>query len=140
MDIAVWIVHLKEQKQFLSEVNSDVIDYLLSKSGKLLDEKTIRRDVGNKEDSKKWHPIPDWRVEIYAEWFYEKVELDMLIAIGLERLLWQSITDHVNRHRLKWGGHQQRPPAWWASAPPTTIREAFPPDVLWHPWTLEFKQ
>lgn len=64
----------KNRKKSLSEVLDDVIAYIYDQSEreKWLDKKTIRRDIGNKTTSKKLHPIPNWRVEIYAKWLYEK--------------------------------------------------------------------
>lgn len=61
----------KEQKASLSKVIDELIFYIQENIGKWLDVKTIRRDIGNKRESKKLYPIPNWRVEIYAKWFYE---------------------------------------------------------------------
>ena len=57
----------------LPKVIDDLIDYIEEYSGKWLNEKTVKRDVGNRSDSKKLYRIPDWRVKIYTKWLYEKV-------------------------------------------------------------------
>jgi hypothetical protein len=57
----------------LPRVVDDLIDYIEQYSGKWLNEKTVKRDMGNRSDSKKLYRIPDWRVRIYAKWLYEKV-------------------------------------------------------------------
>ena len=60
----------------LPRVIDDVIDYIEEYSGKWLNEKTVKRDVGNRPDKKKFYRIPDWRVRIYAKWLYEKAGKD----------------------------------------------------------------
>ena len=66
----------QRQKSSLAKVVDDVIAYIDAQSGKWLDEKTIRRDTGNKAGRKKLHHIPDWRVKIYAKWLSEEVRKD----------------------------------------------------------------
>ena len=53
-----------------------IIDYIEHHSRKWLSEKTVKREIGNRNDSKKLYPIPDWRVKIYAKWLHEKVGKD----------------------------------------------------------------
>lgn len=62
----------QHRKRSLAKVTEDLIAYIDDHSGKWLDEKTIRRDMGNRETSKKFHSIPNWRVEIYAKWCYQE--------------------------------------------------------------------
>lgn len=61
----------KHQKTSLAQCVDDLLLYIQDVSGKLLDPKTIRRDMGNKLGSKTLHPIPKTRVEIYARWLHE---------------------------------------------------------------------
>jgi tetratricopeptide (TPR) repeat protein len=60
----------------LPQVVDDLITYIEHHSGKWLSEMTIKRDAGNRDDSKRFNRIPDWRVKIYAKWLYEKVHKD----------------------------------------------------------------
>ena len=79
----------------LSRVIYDLIDYIEDHSKKLLNEKTIKRDAGNRFESKKVYPIPDWRIRIYTKWFFEKVgkERDWIIS-------WLDSTSYSSPGRL----------------------------------------
>lgn len=71
----------------------DIISYIDRYSPKEnpLSEKTIKRDIGNKPTSKKLHPIPKWRIEIYAKWLYEQVGKDReWLAQWLEHTMYPS--------------------------------------------------
>lgn len=93
----------------LPRVIDDVIDYIEEFSGKWLNEKTVKRDVGNRPDSTKLYRIPDWRVRIYAKWLYEKAGKDRhWIASWLDstnfaapgRLLAEICQPNVDLHKM----------------------------------------
>lgn len=60
----------------LPRVVDEIIKYIEQQSDTWLSEKTIKRDYGNRPESKKLHSIPDWRIKIYARWLYEQVGKD----------------------------------------------------------------
>ena len=69
------------QYSSLAKVIDDLIGYIEQHSGKWLSEKTIKRDFGNRNESKKVYSIPGWRVKIYTQWLYEEVEKDQDLVV-----------------------------------------------------------